>query len=90
MYRVVLECRGIPQDEGGAAALDIAKEFAEHRPYHLKVTCTFLDGTLTLTAENDFDREGLALMDEFSDCLSAYTSMTFDCDISVKSVSIVD
>jgi hypothetical protein len=59
----------------------------EHRPHHRNVTCSFSDGRLTLTAENDFDSKGLALMDEFSDCLSAYISIGFDGDLSVKSVT---
>jgi hypothetical protein len=65
MYRVVLECSGISSDEGHTAALDIAKNFAEHRPHHVNVTCSFADGKLTLVADNDFDPKGLALMDEF-------------------------
>ena len=85
MYRVVLECTGVPDTEGIAAAEDITREFAEHRPHHKNVICSFLDHKLILVVENDFDPEGLALMDEFSDCLSAYTSMNFNGDIVVKS-----
>jgi hypothetical protein len=87
MYRVILECDSIPRDEGDTAARGIAREFMEHRPHHRNVTCSFSDGRLTLTAENDFDSKGLALMDEFSDCLSAYISIGFDGDLSVKSVT---
>ena len=38
----------------------------------LRMTCTFFDGALILVAFNDFDGDGLALSDEFSDCLAAY------------------
>jgi hypothetical protein len=73
MFRILLECTGVPKDEGPQAAADITKEFAEHRPWHRNVRCTW-DGTkLTLSAENDFDPQGLALTDEFSDCIAAYT-----------------
>jgi hypothetical protein len=89
MYRVVLECTGVPGAEGKAAAEDIAREFAEHRSHHKNVTCSFLDHKLTLVAENDFDPKGLALMDEFSDCLSAYISTSFDGDILVRSTTVV-
>lgn len=89
MYRVVLECTGVPDAEGIAAAEDIAREFVEHRSHHKNVTCSFSDHKLILVAENDFDPQGLALMDEFSDCLSAYTSMNFDGDIVVKSSAAI-
>jgi len=88
MYKVVLECSGVPIDEGDAAALDITREFSEHRLHHRNATCSFADGILTLVAENDFDPKGLALMDEFSDCLSAYISRHVDGDIRVKSATL--
>jgi hypothetical protein len=72
MYRVVLEADSIPSDEGPAAAVDIAKEFAERRQHHSNVTCSYADQKLTLTAENDFDPDGVALQDEFSDCICAF------------------
>jgi hypothetical protein len=86
MYRVVLECTGVPQSEGPAAAQDITREFSEHRQHHKNVRCIFLDDKLTLVAENDFDPNGFALMDEFSDCICAYTSMTFHAHIAVASI----
>jgi hypothetical protein len=89
MYRVILECDGVPSNEGDTAARHIAQEFIERRPRYRNVTCSFSDGKLTLTAENDFDPKGLALMDEFSDCLSAYISMGFDGDLSVRSATVI-
>jgi len=71
MYRVSLVCDGISSDEGLAVASDITAEFKNYRPHHLNVTCSYADGKLILVAENDFDPNGLALQDEFSDCLSA-------------------
>ena len=77
MFRVTLACEGVPATAGNAAALDIQKEFAEFRQHHRNVVCTFANGELVLTAENDFDPKGLALMDEFSDCISAYIVESF-------------
>jgi hypothetical protein len=72
MFKITMRAGGIDPGVGHSAAADIQNEFREHRPWHERATCTFHDGTLTLVAFNDFDREGLALSDEFSDCLAAY------------------
>jgi len=40
-----------------------------------------------LHAENDFDSDGLALMDEFSDAITANISEPLDGDIEVLSIS---
>ena len=85
MFRVALECSGVPKDQGESAALDIAQHFADQRPHHQNVRCTYADGKLTLVAENDYDPKGLALMDEFSDCLCAFIRGGFDGDLVVKS-----
>lgn len=87
MNRIVLACHGLPASAGAEAATDITSEFRLHRPWHKNVRCTW-DGThLILEAENDYDPEGLALMDEFSDCISAYVAEAFDGGISVESIS---
>ena len=87
MYRIVLACCGVPESAGAEAAADITAEFAEHRQWHKKVSCTW-DGTrLLLQADNDFDPEGLALMDEFSDCTAAYVKELFDGEIKVESIT---
>ena len=87
MYRIVLEFSGVLDDEGETAAQDIATHFAEFRRHHQNVSCVYKDRTLTLTADNDFDPEGLALLDEFPDCISAFTSNTVDGTLVVKSTS---
>jgi hypothetical protein len=87
MYRLVLVCSGIPAGEGPEAAQAITAEFADHRTHHQNVICSYSDGKLTLVAENDFDPNGLALMDEFSDCLSAFISTPFDGDLRVQSIA---
>jgi hypothetical protein len=64
MYRIVLACKGIPTHAGVAGARDICNEF-EHRPWHENVRCVWDGSQLILQAENDFDSNGLALVDEF-------------------------
>jgi len=89
IYRAVLVCEGVPKAAGPEAAVDITKEFGDHRKWHANVTCDWDGSRLTLTAENDYDPKGLALLDEFSDCLSAYIVDGFDGDLKVISIDEV-
>jgi hypothetical protein len=74
MFRVTLVCSDLPPASGEEAALDIRREFAEHRTWHARVTCEW-DGTrLIFVSENDFDPTGQATLDEFGDCISAFVS----------------
>ncbi len=72
MYRITLACVGIDPLVGDSAAKDIEGEFHDHRRWHQNVTCRSNDGELVLVGTNDVDKNGLALLDEFGDCLSAY------------------
>ncbi len=85
MYIITLACSGIEPTIGDTAATDIEGEFRDHRPWHQNATCRFSDGELVLSATNDFDQRGLALQDEFSDCLSAYLA---ECGGTLRIVSI--
>jgi hypothetical protein len=87
MFRVVLSCGGIPTESGPEAAADITKEFVEHRPWHKNASCVWDGSRLVLAAVNDYDPDGQALLDEFSDCISAYVAGNFDSDIRVESVT---
>jgi hypothetical protein len=87
MFKLLLSCTGVPASAGPAAAIDITREFAIHRPWYKNVRCTFDGSKLLLEAESDVDNDGLALNDEFSDCLSAYIREPFDGEIRVESVS---
>ena len=89
MHRFVLECSDVPAAEGEEAASDIEREFREQRPHHRNVRCSFEDGKLVLQAENDWDVDGLALMDEFSDCISAYIATPFDGDLRLVSSTAI-
>ncbi len=84
-YRVTLACDGVPANEATQAATDIAQKFKD-RPWHKNVTCKWDGRSLILQAENDFDHQGLALSDEFSDVISACVRTSFDGDIRVLSV----
>ncbi len=88
MYRITLECFDVPAAAGDEAARDIAEAFRLHYPHEHNVTCTFIDGTLQLVAENNYDPEGLNLMDEFSDNISAYIE-PFDGDMKLVSVEVI-
>ena len=70
--------------------MDIAKEFNEVRtPRYTNATCTFSDGRLVLSCDNDgWDSNGLNLMDELSDCLSAYLP-PFDGDLILISATVL-
>jgi len=87
VFRIVLICYGVPPSVANEAAVDIAVEFAENRFWHKNVSCHWDGSRLIFQAENDFDSDGLALMDEFSDCLSAFIAEPFDGDIKVESVT---
>jgi hypothetical protein len=75
MFKIILSAGGIDPAFGHSAATDIQDEFRDHRQSHQHVTCQYEDGKLLLTAVNDFDVNGLAVLDEFSDCLSAFLPM---------------
>jgi len=88
MYRIILACTGIPPSEGPSGTQCIKEEFAQ-RPWHTNVKCEW-DGTqLILQADNDYDSNGLALMDEFSDTISACISNGGDGSIEVVSVTVL-
>ncbi len=84
-YRITLRCDGVPVDVGPRAATDITDEFT-HRDWHENVECKWDGASLLLTAENDFDAQGLALIDEFSDAIAACIADGFDGDIRVVAI----
>ncbi len=76
MFRIVLECdtAALSAEIGEQAAIDITKEFA-HRPWHTNTRCTWDKPYIRLEAQNDYDNQGLATCDEFSDALAACVAM---------------
>jgi hypothetical protein len=85
MNRITIVCEGVPANAGAIAAQDITEEFT-HRPWHKNVSCVWDGSKLILQADNDFDSNGLALLDEFSDAISACTEGGFDGDLNIISI----
>ena len=72
MFRIKLAGKiNAAAGRGQIVAGEIQSIFRNHRPWHREVCCQFEEGELILNATNDFDKTGLALLDEFGDCLSA-------------------
>jgi hypothetical protein len=86
MYKAILACHGVPTHLGEQAAIDITEEFT-HRPWHRSVVCSWDGSQLVLEGENDYDSDGLALLDEFSDAIAACVSDIFDGGIAIRSVT---
>ena len=85
MFRIVLTCDGVPKNLGAQAASDIAAEFT-HRPWHMNVECHWDGQRITFRADNEFDSNGEALADEFSDAVVACTP---NVGVSIAKVSVV-
>jgi hypothetical protein len=88
-HRVVLKCDGVPSASGAEAAKCITSNFVK-RSWHRNVSCNWDGSHLILSVENDFDRDGRAVMDEFSDEISACIRGGFDGDLHVISVTEID
>lgn len=80
MFKARVSCRGLSRDEGAPAPEDILEEFV-HRPWHKNVRSEWDGVSLWLEAENDYDADGMALLDEFSDavvaCVNAKGTISF-------------
>lgn len=87
-FKVTLACNGIDPALGTTAAEEIQAEFREHRRWHRDVHCRFESGDLVLCATNDFDQAGLALLDEFCDCISAFLKEHGNGAVRVLSVEV--
>jgi len=85
MYRIVLGCKGVAENAGAAAARRISEEFTR-RSWHKNVACLWDSSQLILQADNDFDSNRFALLDEFADAISAGIKDGFDGDIEILSV----
>jgi hypothetical protein len=88
MFRVTVKCEGILQTDWPSAAADVAEEFVS-RPWQ-KVADARWDGdALILVADSDYDHDGEALADEFSDTVAAYAPGTPAYCVCILSVSLV-
>lgn len=88
MFSIVVACEGVPPEAAPQAALEIVEEF-KHRPWHQNVACVWDGRALVLNAVNDYDTNGLALLDEFSDALAACITELFDGKMYVVSATEV-
>jgi hypothetical protein len=88
MFKARVSCRGLLPDEVASAPSDILKEFS-HRPWHANVRCEWDGAALWLEAENDYDANGSALLDEFSDALVACVKASGTISFAVESVEEV-
>jgi hypothetical protein len=85
MYRSTVICTGISNEEAREPVADMLTEFAQ-RPWQEAVTCEWRDGVLRLSAENDADSTGMALLDEFGDAICAYINYSGEIHVSIESV----
>ena len=86
MYKIKLACEGIPEEIGRDAASEVTREFAS-RPWQNYALCSWDGSSLLLQLENDFDENGLASVDEFSDAISACVEEGFNGNIRIVSIS---
>lgn len=88
MFKARVSCRGLLHEEAVSAPKDILEEFS-HRPWHANVRCEWDGASLWLEAENDYDANGLALLDEFSDTVVVYVQASGTISFAVESVQEV-
>ena len=88
-YHAILTCSGLTDIEGRSAPKEIEDEF-QHRPWHQNVVARW-DGTLLwLEADNDYDEDGRALLDEFWDAVIACVKVSGTIEFKIESVSPSD
>ena len=85
MFEIVVSCSGLSETTRHGAVADVAEEFVE-RPWQTDVHCWWADGLLMLRARNDYDANGQALADEFSDAVCACTPIEGEIGIHIVSV----
>lgn len=71
------------------SAAERIQEESTHRPRHKSVRCQWAGSQLILQADNDYDSNGQALMDELSDAISACIANAEDGDIELVSVTVL-
>jgi len=88
MFRTRVSCRGLSRDVGERAPAGILEEFT-YRSWHRNVRSEW-DGTaLWLEAENDYDANGMALLDEFWDAVIACVKVAGTIRLAVEFVLVV-
>ena len=85
MFRVSVACEGIPPHGWPDALADVEGEFSK-RTWHHIVHCGWEGSALILVVENNYDNDGAAVADEFSDTVAAYAPRTSEYQVRVLSV----
>jgi hypothetical protein len=85
MFFIKLICKGIPRELGPRVATDITEEFT-YCYRHANAICRWRGDALQLEATSDFDSDGRALAEEFSDAISACVAEPFYGTILVEQV----
>ena len=86
MFRITVSCEGITPEKWPEAMSDVREEFGSRRWHHI-VDIRWSGPSLLLTAENDYDSNGEALADEFSDTIAACAPGTPGYSVRVVSVA---
>jgi hypothetical protein len=85
MFRVSVACEGIPPHGWSSAFADVKSEFSK-RWWHHFVHCSWEGDALILVVDNEYDNNGAAVADEFSDTVAAYAPGTPGYRVRVLSV----
>ena len=88
MFRVTVKFERIARDVWPKALEDVRTEFRD-RPWHRIVDVRWAGNTLLVIAENDYDSDGEALANEFSDTVAAYAPGSPGYRVDVVSVEVV-
>jgi hypothetical protein len=88
MFIIKLICTGIPKELGLQAATTITEEFL-HWSCHPNAICRWSGDALQLDAFSEFDCDGRALAEEFSEAICACIVEPFDGAILVQQVVAV-
>jgi len=89
MFRITVLCDGIAQEEWPEAISDVREEFRSRQWHHI-VDVWWSGQRLLLTIENDYDANGQALADEFSDTVAACAPGTPGYSVRIVSVAKCD
>ena len=88
IYRITVSCGGIDEEQSLAACREVVDEFS-YRPWHQNGASNWINSRLYLVTDNDYDSDGLALLDEFSDAVCACIDLTTSGTIDFKVESVV-
>ena len=86
MFRTTVSCEGIAPEKWPEALSDVREEFIS-RHWHRIIEIRWSGQRLLLTVENDYDANGEALADEFSDTIAAYAPGTPGYSVRIVSVT---